>query len=349
MIRQDKRHVVILGAGVIGLTIAHVITTRHPSSFRVTIVARDLPEDISQAFASPWAGANWAPRGPYDPRIYKMEYTTFNKFWNMGALGLTCNVPSRIYFTKEVDVKTIWYKNLVRNFRVLSPEEVPCPFKGGISYSTITVNPQKYLPWLKADLTSRGVLFVRQQIHNIDDAAELAGPNGIVFNATGLGARSLIGVEDPKVYPVRGQTITVLAPDVKQCVAWPVLESPAPNGDTAYMIPRPAPHGHVLLGGTYQEDNWDTSIDFNIARRIWKRATELVPALNTEKTKIISHNVGLRPARKGGPRIELEWLKLPVVKQSLEDIRLKTSTYSGSGYQCSWGAAEEAVELLSEL
>ena len=95
------------------------------------------------------------------------------------------------------------------------------------------------------------------------------------------------------------------------------VESPAPNGDTAYMIPRPAPHGHVLLGGTYQEDNWDTSIDFNVAKRIWKRATELVPDLNTEKTKIISHNVGLRPARKGGPRIELEWLKLPVVSEFL--------------------------------
>lgn len=66
-------------------------------------------------------------------------------------------------------------------------DEVPHPFKGGVAFSTITVNPQKYLPWLKADLTSKGVEFVRKQIHNIDDAADLAGPGGIVFNATGLG------------------------------------------------------------------------------------------------------------------------------------------------------------------
>jgi len=50
-------NVVILGAGVIGLTIAHVLTEGEGSSlFNVTIVARDMPEDLnSQGFSSPWA------------------------------------------------------------------------------------------------------------------------------------------------------------------------------------------------------------------------------------------------------------------------------------------------------
>ena len=50
-------NVVILGAGVIGLTVAHVMTEGEGSNlFNVTIVARDMPEDLtSQAFASPWA------------------------------------------------------------------------------------------------------------------------------------------------------------------------------------------------------------------------------------------------------------------------------------------------------
>lgn len=95
------------------------------------------------------------------------------------------------------------------------------------------------------------------------------------------------------------------------------MEVPATSVEGAYMIPRPEPHGHVLIGGTYQKHDWDTSIDFNFARRMWNRATEMVPALKTEATKIISHNVGLRPAREGGPRIELEWIKLPVVSEFL--------------------------------
>lgn len=48
--------VVILGAGVIGLTIAHTLLTSSPNAYKVKIVARDMPEDLSsQSFASPWA------------------------------------------------------------------------------------------------------------------------------------------------------------------------------------------------------------------------------------------------------------------------------------------------------
>ena len=57
-----------------------------------------------------------------------------------------------------------------------------------MGFSTITVNPVKYLPWLKNELLDRGVVFVKRQIHTIGEAADIAGPDGIVFNATGLGA-----------------------------------------------------------------------------------------------------------------------------------------------------------------
>ena len=50
--QMSQTHVVILEAGVIGLTIAHVLTDN--ASFKVTIIAQDLPKDItSQGFASP--------------------------------------------------------------------------------------------------------------------------------------------------------------------------------------------------------------------------------------------------------------------------------------------------------
>ena len=57
---SDKRNIVVIGAGVVGLTIAHVISTRFPGKFNITIVARDMPEDLtSQGFASPWAVSSW--------------------------------------------------------------------------------------------------------------------------------------------------------------------------------------------------------------------------------------------------------------------------------------------------
>ena len=54
---ENAPHIVVLGAGVIGLTTAHILSERYPS-YRFTIVARDLPEEAdlsSQAWASPWA------------------------------------------------------------------------------------------------------------------------------------------------------------------------------------------------------------------------------------------------------------------------------------------------------
>lgn len=50
------QNVLILGSGVIGLTVAHVLAHDTAKNYKIKIVARDLSEDLdSQAFASPWA------------------------------------------------------------------------------------------------------------------------------------------------------------------------------------------------------------------------------------------------------------------------------------------------------
>ena len=67
----------------------------------------------------------------------------------------------------------------------------------------------------------------------------------------------------------------------------------------------------VLVGGTFQSNNWDTSLSIPIAHDILARAKEVVPALAEFTTCIQSHNVGLRPARKGGPRVEAQFVDLP--------------------------------------
>ncbi|KAI0081069.1 FAD dependent oxidoreductase [Panus rudis PR-1116 ss-1] len=276
----------------------------------------------------------------------------------MEPTGLTSNVPYTIYYDEDIDLENLWYKDFVKEFRVLPPEEVHPEFKGGVKFKTITVNPVKYLPWLKSELLKEGVLFVRKQVQSIGEAAEIAGPNGIVVNATGLGARSLIGVEDSEVYPIRGQTILVDAPEVKECIGLP-LDAGTSSDEVTYMIPR-VNQGHVIVGGTYQKNNWDLSVNFETARHIWERAAKFHPALKTEKTRIISHNVGLRPAREGGPRIELEHIKLPLVSDLLHGRKFEVGAeqqfpvihaygFGGAGYQGSWGAAEEAVAFLEKI
>lgn len=116
----------------------------------------------------------------------------------------------------------------------------------------------------------------------------------------------------------------------------------AAPGHSTYIISRPG-DGTSILGGTFLEDRWDTAVDYDVAKDIFARCEKLAPALNSPDTRIISHNVGLRPARRGGPRVEPEWVDLPLKgylvpnknKSSKERKLLVIHAY-GIGYvQCS--------------
>jgi len=115
---QGPVRVVILGAGVIGMTIACIISSDPSNTYEITIIARDMPEDVdSQGWASPWAGANWSqmPMGGVDERIKKWETVTFNKFWDMIPTGLVKTLPSRVYSLEENGFSDPWYKDLPRD------------------------------------------------------------------------------------------------------------------------------------------------------------------------------------------------------------------------------------------
>jgi D-amino-acid oxidase len=82
----------------------------------------------------------------------------------------------------------------------------------------LSLAPSSYLPWLKAQLEAHGVRFVRAKVDSLEEAAERVpnvGKVKCVVNATGLGAKSLIGCMDDKVEPIRGQVVLVRAPHVK--------------------------------------------------------------------------------------------------------------------------------------
>lgn len=359
---KAEQSLVVLGAGVLGLTIAYLAALADDVSFNIRVIARDLPEDTdSQAWASPYAGANWSPMelGGRDERVRKWEEKTFNKLWDMIPTGLVKLLPTKLYTAQEGNVSDLWWKDLVQNIRMLSPSDVPKPFKNGVAFDTVSVNPAEYLPWLQSELISRGVTFERRNVRSLDELRSMVGPDGILVNASSLGSRSIIGVEDTKLYPIRGQTILVHAPGLQECL---LVDSE--TEEATYIIPRPG-NGQpdtAILGGVFQSRNWDTSLDMQIARGIFDRCAALAPCLKSAESRILKHNVGLRPAREEGPRVELERIMLPL--QSTHDLvpwnGSPTSDRVGeqsmlvvhaygfgpAGFQRSWGAAEEVLELM---
>ncbi|KAF8846109.1 FAD dependent oxidoreductase [Paxillus ammoniavirescens] len=361
-----QRQLVVLGAGVIGLTIGYLAATDPDFSFKVTIIARDMPEDMdSQAWASPFAGANWSPMpaGGIDQRVYNWERVSFNKLWDMVPTGLVKKLPSRIYSKQAGNPAKLWWKELVREFRELDQSEIPEPYRFGVEFYTISVNPQEYLVWLKSELSSRNVIFERRQVRSLEELRHLVGTQGILVNASSLGSRSIIGVEDTKLYPIRGQTILVQSPGVHECLSSWGDDHPTQGGVT-YIIPRPGATypNTALLGGTFQPGNWDTSLDMGTAQHIFESCAQLAPSLkDSNETKILRHQVGLRPAREGGARLEVEIVEFPLIRtHNLAPWSLAASEsgsmrvvhaygFGGGGYQASWGAAADVLTLVKSL
>lgn len=153
------------------------------------------------------------------------------------------------------------------------------------------------------------------------------------LNATGLGAAKLCG--DQSMYPIRGQTVLVRG----EATATRTREG---DGYTAYCIPRPG-SGTTILGGTKEKDNWSEEPDPETTRKILERNSYMVPELLTgrdEGFEVISVQCGLRPGRKGGPRMEKEVVGGKRVVHAYG--------HASGGYQNSVGSARLVVQLVTE-
>ena len=110
-----------------------------------------------------------------------------------------------------------------------------------------------YLPYLLARFLSHGGSIVRGSVQHVSQVVE-GGPSlfrrgradtepvDAVIVCPGLGARTLGGVEDKDMYPVRGQVAIIRAPWIRSGRTLSHLE----QGLWTYVIPRRS--GDVSLG-----------------------------------------------------------------------------------------------------
>jgi hypothetical protein len=64
--------------------------------------------------------------------------------------------------------------------------------------------------------------------------------------------------------------------------------------------------------------------------------------------ELVSEQVGLRPGRKGGARVEIEELRLSAQTKGDTITVCHAYGHAGAGYQNSIGSAEKVVRLLGE-
>jgi glycine/D-amino acid oxidase-like deaminating enzyme len=129
--------------------------------------------------------------------------------------------------------------------RLLKVSEHPFPVESVLRYDTMYVEVGRYLRQMMRDVELSGG---KIEVRAFAAPSDIAGlPEPLVFNCTGLGSRALFS--DSDLHPARGQ-LAILEPQNEVQYAY--------TGSPGYMFPRP---DGILLGGTFELDQWSTSPD----------------------------------------------------------------------------------------
>ncbi|KAG5638000.1 hypothetical protein H0H81_002268 [Sphagnurus paluster] len=258
-----------------------------------------------------------------------MDFETFQMMWELSAPG----GPAEKCFLRLNQEEYHCEERPKPDILEMMPDEAwPGRAVDGIAFTTLTIDTPVYLDYLMSRFVKGGGSVVRASVQHIDalvdgtysisddtESPELASPHAVVVCA-GLGARTLGGVEDENVYPIRGQTVLLRAPWVR---FGRTLSSE--DGTWTYIMPRKS--GDLIVGGTIEPNDWYPAPRPETTRDILERGLTLCPDIAPPDIRavrdatiddlvptIIEEGCGLRPGRKGGIRLEVEsGRKVPVM------------------------------------
>lgn len=244
--------VAIIGAGVMGLSTARLV---QEAGFPVTVYTQALPPDTTSNIA----GGQFHPyavfkEGEATPGFMAQFTRALDYSWRRFQILVGEDYGVRWLPTYvETDSPEA---RLLQTFppvnRMLSPAEHPFPWDSTLRYDTMYVEMGRYLRQMLRDVQIAGG---RIEVRRFESPADISAlGEALVFNCSGLGSRDLFG--DLELRPARGQ-LAILEPQPEVRYAL--------TGSPGYMFPRP---DGILLGGTFELDQWDTTPDPATIQRI---------------------------------------------------------------------------------
>lgn len=334
-------HILVIGAGVSGLTCGILLCE---AGFTVTIVAeRRTPTTTSDR-----AGAVFTPfRAVGDERVRRWTRSSYQALCRLtgefGAPAGLSMVRLREYcFARQPSAP--WWADLVDDFRRLPP---PPGYADVLEARMPRMAAGRYMPWLQRRFVQQGGALIEQHVANLDQAFALsaaraarASDPAIVVNCAGLGARQL--APDAAVRPMRGQVLHVVNDlGLEDCL---VEEARASVGTYIFPI-----EDYLVLGGTYEVDQWQEQTDEPALADILERCRCLLRATGHPRWSELGGCrlravAGLRPGR--------------IVGNVAESIRLESERiapgrtvihnygHGRAGVTFSWGCGPEVVELV---
>ncbi len=251
-LQGHQGRVAVLGAGVMGLSTARLA---QEAGFEVNLYAKALPPDTTSNIA----GGQFHPFGHFRRSRVTPE-------WQAQFIAATDYSWRRFQIMVGDDYGIRWLptfadrdepeEQLLPNFpphnRLLRADEHPFPWSSVAAYDTLYVETGRYLRQMLSDVQIAGGRIAVRDFATPADITAL--PETLVFNCTGLGSRTLFN--DLELQPARGQ-LAILMPQPEIGYAF--------TGGDGYMFPRP---DGIVLGGTFELDQWETTPEPETIARI---------------------------------------------------------------------------------
>jgi glycine/D-amino acid oxidase-like deaminating enzyme len=259
-LKTEHKQCAVLGCGVMGLTTARLMQDQ---GWNVTIYAKALPPYTTSNIA----GGQWSPASVYEDGFmtpeFKKQYDeaialSYRYYQNLVGPKYGVRWISNYQFSdtpRPTDDLVHNYRSMYPQLKDLGPNEHPFPIAHASHYDTMLIEPATFLTALIQDFYGAGGGIEVKEFTDDAELQLLAEP--VIFNCTGLGARALFG--DEKLFPIKGQLSFVLPQKEVNYIT---------ITDDTYMFPR---SDGILLGGTFEYNNWDLTPDPAQTNRILRQ------------------------------------------------------------------------------
>jgi D-amino-acid oxidase len=325
---QTDADVLVVGAGVIGLTTAICLAE---AGLTVAVAAAEPPLQTTSVAA----GALWGPHlVGMDDRIARWAAITRHRLAELAEPTIGANALGGIVRTAHGVAATATDEAEPPEFSAdgtlarCEPGEVPDGYAAAWRVSAPLIAMPEYLNYLAGRLRRAGASSAfGTRFRTLHDARDFAPQARVIVNCSGYGARDLVG--DAGLVSVRGQAVVVRNPGIRDFFVG--------TGSSRWPLTYLFPHDDVVvLGGTEEPGRDSRAPDPATAARIIEACAAILPQLRG--TAVVDHRVGLRPVR---PSVRLE------AEQAADGVTVVHSYgHGGAGVTLSWGCAEDAVGLV---